>query len=430
MVAGLVAVTDIRGDTESTEPEFAPAGPGRRMGSLVGIAAALLVVGGIVALLLSADNDDVDDGDAASATRLVFVDQIPGGPPQDVPSALSNPLDDSFPAPLVDLNEVLSGGPPPDGIPPIDVPAFERVTDVDWLEDQEPVLALEIDGDARAYPVQVMTWHELVNDTFGELPVTVSFCPLCNSAIAYERIGPDAEVLDFGTSGLLYNSSLVMYDRQTESLWTHFTGEAVAGHLTGTQLELIPLSTVSWADFREANPDGLVLSRETGVERPYGENPYLGYDNVDSTPFAFRGEVDDRLPAQSRVLSVRGEVDAVVIDHEVLFGEQVVPFELEGRSLVALLVKGTASGLEAFDVAGGRDVGATGVFVPQVDGTSLTFRAEGDGFVDEETGSVWNILGEATAGPLAGRAMESVVHLDTFWFAIAAFSPDVRIVPR
>ena len=138
----------------------------------------------------------------------------------------------SFPPPLVDVSRIRSGGPPPDGIPPIEDPKFDIASGVDWLEETEPVLFVEVDGDARAYPLQVMTWHEIVNDTFGEIPVTVSYCPLCNSALAYDR-RLEGRVLDFGTSGRLFNSSLVMYDRQTESLWTHFDGRAVVGALTG-----------------------------------------------------------------------------------------------------------------------------------------------------------------------------------------------------
>ncbi|NNE13139.1 MAG: DUF3179 domain-containing protein, partial [Ilumatobacter sp.] len=197
----------------------------------------------------------------------------------------------SAPPPLVQFEEIRSGGPPPDGIPPIDEPRFLLPGDVDFLADNEPVLALEIDGDARAYPVQIMTWHEIVNDTVGGTPVTVSYCPLCNSAVAYDRRLGD-RILDFGTSGLLYNSALVMYDRQTQTLWSHFTGQGIIGELTGEELVTYPLATVAWSTWRDTNPDGLVLSRDTGFSRDYGRNPYPGYDRVDGVPFLFQGEVD------------------------------------------------------------------------------------------------------------------------------------------
>jgi hypothetical protein len=308
---------------------------------LVAVVAVVAVVAGVLGLLggddesasvaagrdaTSGEGGVVDDGvadDGAGDPVLVTVPQIESSGAVDVPSGLRSPEDPSHPEPLVDSARVRSGGPPPDGIPPIDDPRFEPADTVGWLEDREPVLVIDVDGEARAYPIQIMTWHELVNDTFGDRPVTVSYCPLCNSAVAYDRRLPSQDlILDFGTSGRLYNSALVMYDRQTETLWSHFTGEGILGHLTGEVLELLPVATVSWAEFRDAHPQGLVLSRETGFERDYGRNPYPGYDDVDSSPFLFDGDADPRLPAQARVVAVRGEVDSVAVVTEHLFDER------------------------------------------------------------------------------------------------------------
>jgi hypothetical protein len=293
------------------------------------------------------------------------------------------------------------------------------------LEDDEPVLAIDVDGEARAYPIQVMTWHEIVNDTIAGRPVTVSYCPLCNSAIAYDRRLGD-RVLDFGTSGLLYRSALVMYDRQTESLWSHFTGKGVIGSLTGEELDLIPMSTVSWSDWLEANPDGLVLSRDTGHDRAYGQNPYPGYDDVDDQPFLFEGEVDGRLAAKERVVGIRRGSEAVAIRTTELFERRVAEVDL-GGPLVVWLQPGTASALDESSIEGGRDVGATGVFEPTVDGRRLTFEAGEKGFRDLETGSTWDVLGNATDGRLAGSTLTPVEHVDTFWFAWGSFLPDTRI---
>ncbi len=402
---------------------------GGRPGAAAIVIVALVVasaVGG-VALLVSGDSDNSAESSGGGATTAV--PQIEGDERQDVPSALENPFDESFPDPIVDPNEIRSGGPPPDGIPPIDEPTFQQADKVDWLDDKEPVLVVELDGDARAYPVQVMTWHEIVNDTIGDRPVTISYCPLCNSAIAYDRRVGDS-VLDFGTSGSLLNSSLVMYDRQTESLWSHFTGQAIIGHLTGTQLELIPMQTISWADFLRTSPDGLVLSRDTGFRRDYGFNPYPGYDNVDTSPFLFDGEVDGRLAAKTKVLGIRGETDSIAIVNDALYERHVVAFTLDGRDAVALLIPGTASGLETGRVRDGRDVGATGVYAVEVDGQSLTFTPNDDEvtFTDDQTGSTWDITGEAIDGPLVGTRLEAIEHVDTFWFALAAFNPDTEIV--
>jgi len=357
----------------------------------------------------------------------VEVDQIPGDGREDTLSALRDLGNSDHPEPLIDLNRILSGGPPPDGIPPVDNPIFQTASTIDWMQCNEPVLSLRVGDETRAYPVQIMTWHELVNDTFGDVPVTVSYCPLCNSSLAYRRDIGD-RVVTFGTSGSLFNSSLVMYDRETESLWTHFNGKAVVGALTGTELELLPMQTVSWKTFLERHPDALVLSRNTGHERAYGRNPYSGYDDVTSDPFLFDGDADPRLPAKQRVVGIRrgGDNAAVVLD--ALADAGVIVTEVAGDSLSVWHLPGTATALEDATIAGGRDVGATGVFLPVVDGQALTFTRSGEGFTDAETGSTWDILGVATDGQLAGSVLEPIEHLDTFWFALAAFEPDTRVI--
>ena len=358
----------------------------------------------------------------------VTVPQIASTPDEDVISAIDSAGDDRHPEPLIDPDDLRSGGPPPDGIPAIDEPTFLPTDEVDFLSDEEPVLSLEVEGESRAYPVQVMIWHEIANDTIGDVPVAVTYCPLCNSAIAYDRRLGD-RVLDFGTSGLLYNSALVMYDRQTESLWSHFTGEAVVGFLTGEQLDIFPMSTVSWSDWRDANPDGLVLSRETGHDRDYGVNPYPGYDEIGNNPFLFDGEVDDRLPAMQRVIGLETDDDSVAVRLDAATEAGVVEIDLDGEPVVVWLEPGTTSALDGGGVDTGRDVGASAAFRPRAGGQDLTFRRTDAGFVDDQTSSTWDIFGEAVDGPLEGERLEAVPHLDTFWFAWAAFETETRIVP-
>lgn len=328
----------------------------------------------------------------------------------------------------IDYSEVLSGGPPRDGIPSIDEPTFVSIEAAEaWLAENEPVIALEIDGDARAYPLQILTWHEIVNDTVGGLPVVVTFCPLCNSALVFERT-VEGETVEFGVSGLLRNSDLIMYDRSDESLWQQFTGEAIVGNHVGKQLTFVPSSLISFADFKAAYPEGEVLSRETGFNRPYGENPYAGYDTIGSDPFLFTGQVDGRLPAMERVVAVSLEDGTdVAYPFSVLSEAGVINDTQNGQDLVVFHTGGTASALGARIIAEAKDVGATGVFDPNLDGQTLTFGKEGDQFVDEETGTTWNILGQAVAGPLAGEALTPIVHGNHFWFSWAAFKPDTII---
>ena len=327
----------------------------------------------------------------------------------------------------VPYSDILSGGPPKDGIPSIDDPVFTTFEDADWwLGMEEPVIAFERNGDARAYPLQILTWHEIVNDVVGDVPVTVTFCPLCNSAIVFDsRL--DGVVHDFGTSGKLRNSDLVMYDRQTESWWQQFTGEAIVGELTGKKLTFLPASIISWEDFKAAFPDGRVLSRDTGFARSYGQNPYPGYGRADNPPFLFLSEPDGRLLPKERVAAVTiGDIDAA-FPFSILEEARVVNYTVNGHDLVVFFAPGTRSALDGRSIKDSRDVGATGVFDPNLEGRRLTFSADGDRFVDNETSSVWDIVGQTTEGPLVGKALAPIVHANHFWFAWEAFKPDTKI---
>ncbi len=324
---------------------------------------------------------------------------------------------------LVPLDDIIPGGPPPDGIPAIDRPVFVAPAQADaWLTPKEPVLALEIAGDARAYPLQILMWHEIVNDVVAGRPVAVTFCPLCNSGIVFDRV-VDGTTLDFGTSGKLYKSDLVMYDRQTHSLWAQMEGRAIVGERAGTRLTLVPANTVSYADWKAAHPGGQVLSRETGHVRAYGANPYAAYDQPGSTPFLFNGKPDPRRPPKERVVGVVVGGQARAYPWPVLEKRRVVHDTVGGESLVVFYTPGTLSALDGPRIAASRAVGATGVFSPLAAGRALSFEPAGEGFRDRETGSQWTLLGHAVKGPLAGQRLRPIPHVDAFWFAWAAFHP-------
>ena len=256
--------------------------------------------------------------------------------------------------------------------------------------------------------------------------MSATFCPLCNAALVFDR-RLDGVVYDFGTSGKLRRSDLIMWDRQTESWWQQFTGAGIVGELAGKKLTILPASIISFADFRAASPDGKVLSRKTGFNRPYGQNPYAGYDRADQPPFLFDGDLDGRLLPKERVATVTiGEVDAA-FPFSILEEERVVNYTINGNDLVVFFKSGTVSALDQSSIKGSRDVGATGLFDGQVNGRKLTFRDDGGRFVDNETGSVWNILGQAIEGPLTGETLVPVVHANHFWFAWGAFKPDTLI---
>jgi hypothetical protein len=362
---------------------------------------------------------DVDDSSEALVTLL---------PPQSPPAGAAGEFSTDFSRATIYFDEILSGGPPKDGIPAIDDPKFVSVDEADaWLEDVEPVIFIEVNGEARAYPLQVLTWHEIVNDVVAGTPIVVTFCPLCNTAIAYER-SLDGVVYDFGTTGRLRYSNLIMYDRQTETWWQQATGEAITGELAGSSLNFIPAVIIGWSDFRSAHPAGLVLSRETGYNRAYGRNPYQGYDDVNTPPFLYRGpETPGQLPSVARVLAAELNGEAVAYPYELLEEENVINDMLGSVPVVAIWTKGTASALDTGIIAEGRDVGAANLFERSIDGRVLTFELEDQNVVDRETGSVWNVLGQAVDGELQGKQLTPVVAINHFWFSWAAFKPDTRI---
>ncbi len=327
----------------------------------------------------------------------------------------------------VPYDEIFSGGPPRDGIPPIDNPRFESISSADeWIEDLEPVILLDHQGEARAYPLQILTWHEIVNDKIGGDPVIVTFCPLCNTALVFRRPIIDGEILTFGTSGNLRNSDLVMWDRQTESWWQQFTGEAIVGDLTSMKLEPLPAAIISWADYKSGHPEGQVLSINTGFIRSYGSNPYPGYDNVNNLPFAFSGDLEDGdHPPMTRVVGVLtedGQAGAYL--RNLIKDGQVLNENLADIPIAIFWKEGTASALDSRSISNSRDIGTIAVFLRENDGQILTFTSNGDGtFTDQETESLWDILGTALSGPLAESQLKPIPHHDTFWFAWAAFVP-------
>jgi hypothetical protein len=324
----------------------------------------------------------------------------------------------------VDYSEIRSGGVARDQIPPIDAPNFETVADAgEWLHDQSPIIALEINGEAKAYPLAVMTWHEIVNDELGGEKITVTFCPLCNSAIVFDRVVDGAE-LTFGVSGKLRNSDLVMWDRQTESWWQQFTGTGIVGFYTDTQLDFFPSQMISFGEFANRFPDAAVLSRDTGATRNYGANPYARYDSA-PIPFLFGGDVDSRLPAMERVLAGIIGREPVAYPFSVISEERVVNDTVGGAEVVVFWQPGKTSALDDSIIDNSRDVGMASAFNRVFNGVSYTFSVDDDGVIrDDQTGSEWNIFGEAVSGEMEGSRLELEVAAPHFWFAWAAFQPE------
>lgn len=282
---------------------------------------------------------------------------------------------------VVPLDQIISGGPPKDGILSIDDPKFISVSEVSDLSDRDPVIALQIGDDARAYPLRILIWHEIVNDRVDGIPVAVTYCPLCNAAVAFDRRAGSVE-LTFGVSGMLRHSDMIMYDRQTESWWQQYSGEAVVGSMTGEKLRAIPVRLESFARYRERNPSGKVLVPSDPASRPYGLNPYVGYEDS-AAPSLYRGELPKGIAPLERVVVVGDEAWSIKLLRSRM--------RITTNDLILEWAPGQASALDTPDVAGGRDVGNV-----------VVHRRQGDRLID-------------------------VVHHITFAFVLYAFRPDAVV---
>ncbi len=298
--------------------------------------------------------------------------------------------DTDFSRTSVDYKEIFSGGPPKDGIPAIDNPQFLPASEIGDIKPTEPVIGVVIEGEAKAYPLRVLMWHEIVNDTLGGVPIAVTFCPLCNASIVFDRRYSHPEkgelILDFGTTGKLRNSDLIMYDRQTESWWQQFLGEAIVGELLGASLQMLPVRIESFAKFKERLPNGKVLVPNRIELRPYGENPYTGYDSL-SVPFLYRGEMPKNVAPLSRIVASEGKAWAL----------DFVRKKKRIETADGLLIQweeGQNSALDAREIGEGVDIG--------------------------------NI----TATRLVNGKWQDVVYTVDFAFAHHAFHPEIEIIDR
>ncbi len=332
---------------------------------------------------------------------------------------------------IIDLDSLSRTG-RRDGIPSVDHPKFISQDEAGrWLGDKEPVVALALGNDVRAYPVQILMHHDVVNDVVNGVPVVVTFCILCGSAIAYERHF-DGQTLEFGYAGMLYNSNLVMYDRQTETWWGQIVGQGLVGRYAGEKLTHLSAPLMSFKEFRQQAPaTAMVLSRDTGFDRPYGKGRLKGYDK-DPNPIAriFQKAVDVRLPAKERVIVLEEGADIVAVPFASLSERKVISLSVGGEARVVFWAPGLTS-IYADSIATGEDIGAAIGYNPVVDGQRLTFRSTGDGtFRDEETGSHWSLSGKAVDGTLQGKRMPAIDSGTHFWFAWAAYRPQTRVITR
>ncbi|MCU0512164.1 MAG: DUF3179 domain-containing protein [Anaerolineae bacterium] len=313
-----------------------------------------------------------------------------------------------------------------DDVVPVDQPLFAPAAGVDWLTDTSPVIAVEVNGAARAYPLAVLVQHQVVNDTVGGRPLAITYCPLCNSAIAYDRrVG--GQTLRFAVSGAVRKNGFIMWDTLTQSWWQQFTGVAVMGDYTGTMLTLVPSSVVSLAAFRAGYPQGQVLVGDARLSGyTYGLTPMAGYDSRMQPPYQSMA-ADPRLPAMERVLGVLIDGEAVAYPFSRLAAQQVVNDTVNGVPVVAFWQPGVVSPLDNIRIDRSRDVGMAVLFQRRQGGRVLTFYAREGRLYDHETGSGWTIFGKAVTGPLAGTRLAQTGAYANFWFAWAGAYPQTRV---
>ncbi len=313
---------------------------------------------------------------------------------------------------IVPLDQIVSGGPPPDGIPSIDSPKFVSVEDgKKFLEDSDKILGININGDIRAYPLQILVWHEIVNDKVGGIPIAVTYCPLCFTNQVFNRT-VNQTILEFGTSGKLYNSNLVMYDRTSKSLWSQALGEGIVGKYAGTKLERIPFDIAYWKDWKQLFPNSKVLSRDTGSNRPYGADPYGDYYTSPDVLFPISNR-DDRLGLKEIVVGLENggvykAYNIQDVQNEKAINDQVNNKSVALFSLYPLMVR---------------------VFDPVVNGQVLTFQynSSNNTFSDKQTGSQWNFDGKSTEGEIKGKQLLRLPFDEGFWFEWSTFHPRTDI---
>ncbi len=310
---------------------------------------------------------------------------------------------------IIPLEKIRSGGPPKDGIPSIDTPEFTEASQEYHVSDSDTVLGLEINGDVRAYPLSILVWHEIVNDNVGGVPVAVTYCPLCFTNQVFERV-IDGQEVEFGTSGKLYNSNLVMYDRLTNSYWSQALGKAIVGELAGYELSTIPFDVIKWGDWKSLHPDSVVLTTNTGHIRAYGVDPYGNYYTETRILFPVEN-TDNRMHPKEIILGFNdGDVYKAYkqqdVESAVIINDQIN----NNPIFLISLYPGNARAFES-----------------NVDEKVLEFFFKDGSIIDKETNSEWNYDGVAISGALVGTELNRIPFSPGFWFAWIAFHPDTDV---
>jgi len=324
---------------------------------------------------------------------------------------------------LIPKDEVIDGGPPPDGIPSIDNPRFKPARDISYVDSSRLVTAVRIGDTIKAYPHQVMDYHEIVNDNIGQIPYSLTYCPLTGTGIAWKRIIKGATV-EYGVSGKLFRNNLIPFDRKTESRYSQMQMRAVHGSRAGTNLTTIPAIQTTWSTWKKMYPNGQVLTTNTGYERDYGGFAYgKDYLHGDSEPLFPIKYPDNRLPNKERVLGIiAGDTTTTASKAKAYVisgykgGIHLVTDEFDGKMIIV-----AASSNLNFAVAFERRLS---------DGTLLDFSRVDDSLpviMEDQEGNRWDIFGYAIDGPREDDRLIPIKSYIGYWFAMHDFFPDIKI---
>ncbi len=326
---------------------------------------------------------------------------------------------------------------PKGSFPKIDYPFFlGKEAGLESFYVHEPVISVEIGGKAKAYPLNMLTIHEISNDRLGGVPILATYCPLCNAGVVYDRrveVNGKKKILEFEVSGMLRKSDMVMLDTETETLWQQLMGEAIVGDYTGTFLGVIPSLIISVEEFFDRYPEGKILSNVTSdqdLANAYGSNYYVGYDAAEGNPyerFFDHQDVDPRLPAMERVIDIEVNGKYKIYPFSRIAEKGVVNDRFINLHVVFFHSERTVSVVDASKISESRSVGSVTVFNPVHHGQLLTFGKTGGDFQDDQTGSLWDITGRCYQGEMEGEQLTIVPHSNHFAFAWLAFYPDSEI---
>jgi Protein of unknown function (DUF3179) len=324
---------------------------------------------------------------------------------------------------IVPLDQIVSGGPPPDGIPSIDNPKFITVQEAgkNFLSESDLVLGLNINGDIRAYPLSILVWHEIVNDKVGGVPVAVTYCPLCFTNQVFNSTIGSSQILQFGTSGKLYNSNLVMYDRGSKSLWSQALGQAIVGKYAGQKLQRIPFDIAYWKDWKQLYPNSKILSKDTGFIRPYGADPYGDYYTNDQLYFPVSNH-DNRLEVKEKIVGLDngdgiGKEQYKAYKLHKIETQKVINDDIGGKPVTLFsLHPAMVRVYDRMIIEGGKTL-------------EFEYNSSNNKITDKQTGTEWNFDGDAVNGTLKGTHLTRKPFDEGFWFEWVAFHPHTALYP-